>query len=254
MRRRPEAYHAKLKDAEAAAAAAQTKRGKKGGAVNPHEGLATKEAGLSKLLVYDDHERRSGLVRILDSEGNQVGDFVNGEWHLEYSEQDVVLMSRAGDGLTVTKFFGALGDRLQGNLQAVVEITSDNDFVGTLELEWNINLLGGGANPEAYYGWGDDNEGRHDEPGSVADSTELYFGNRYEGVEISVLVADPQATAEWFPVETVSNSEAGFERVYQGSCLIQRWPLECVANKAYSVATLFSFEQTRDRAAEEVAS
>jgi hypothetical protein len=64
----------------------------------------------------------------------------------------------------------------------------------------------------------------------------------------------PETTQEWFPIETVSNSEAGFERVYQGSCLTQRWPLKLLAGVPYSVTTMISFEQTRDRAAEEVAS
>ena len=29
-----------------------------------------------------------------------------------------------------------------------------------------------------------------------------------------------------FPIETVSNSEAGFERVYQGTALLVHWPLD----------------------------
>ena len=33
------------------------------------------------------------------------------------------------------------------------------------------------------------------------------------------------ADAWWAPVETISNSEAGFERVYQGSGLLLSWPL-----------------------------
>ncbi|MEO8462974.1 MAG: alpha-amylase/4-alpha-glucanotransferase domain-containing protein, partial [Chloroflexota bacterium] len=29
----------------------------------------------------------------------------------------------------------------------------------------------------------------------------------------------------WAPIETVSNSEGGFERVYQGSALLISWPI-----------------------------
>jgi hypothetical protein len=112
---------------------------------------------------------------------------------------------------------------MEGSLAVSVEVAADAAFAGTLELEWNLNLLGGGGNPEAFYRSGD-NEVRHDAPGSVGADSELSFGNRYEGVAITV-APQPPAPQEWFPVETVSNSEAGFERVYQGSCLTQRWPL-----------------------------
>ena len=247
MRRRPEAYHAKVREAEAAAPE------RKKGAVSPHEGFQTKELGLSKLLVYDDHERRSGLVRILDAKGNEVGDFVSGSWQVEAVVQDTVAMSRSAAGLTVNKSIGIVGSRMDGNLSVVVEVTSDTSLNGTLELEWNFNLLGGGGNPAAYYRLGD-KEWRHDSTGPQRQRQFLHFGNSFEGVELAILMSDPESTTQWFPVETVSNSEAGFERVYQGSCLTQRWPLKLMAGKPYKVTTLITFAQTRDRAAEEVAS
>ena len=61
-------------------------------------------------------------------------------------------------------------------------------------------------------------EWRHDSAGSVEAGADLSFGNTYEGVDIA-LAANPPAPAEWFAVETVSNSDSGYERVYQGSCL-----------------------------------
>jgi hypothetical protein len=247
MRRRPEAYHAKLREAEAAAAATAADK-TKAKSLSPHEGFTAKEAGLSKLLVYDDHERRSGLVRILDSTGKEVGDFVNGEWCVERDRLKVVL-SRTAGGFHATKTIDLRGSRNAGELSISVTVGLDEEFVGNLELEWNLNLLGGGANPEAYYAWADQ-EMRHDAAGSVAAGVELAFGNRYEGVAISIAV-EPGAAQKWFPVETVSNSEAGFERVYQGSCLTQRWPLKLAARESAIFTVTIAFDQTRDRAAEE---
>ena len=66
LRRRPEAYHEKLREAEAAAAAVSDG----GGHVQPAR-TAAKETGLSAALVYDDHERRSGLVRFVDGSGER---------------------------------------------------------------------------------------------------------------------------------------------------------------------------------------
>ena len=64
MRRRPEAYHETLRRHEAAGAAGDG--GGDGGApASIHDRVMTKEAGLAERLRYDDHERRSGLVRFL---------------------------------------------------------------------------------------------------------------------------------------------------------------------------------------------
>jgi hypothetical protein len=67
------------------------------------------------------------------------------------------------------------------------------------------------------------------------------------------VAAQPPAPQEWFPVETVSNSEAGFERVYQGSCLTQRWALHVRAGERQSFSATLHFTQSRDRSAEETA-
>jgi alpha-amylase len=244
MRRRPEAYHAKLREAEAAAAGKS-----KAKSLSPHEGFTTKEAGLSKLLVYDDHERRSGLLRILDAKGRAVGAFVSGEWSVDSAGGSKSVLGRSSAGLTVRKTIELDGGRMDGALSVSVEVAASAAFDGTVELEWNLNLLGGGGNPEAYYRWADQ-EVRHDAPGFVPAGVELSFGNRYEGVAISV-ATQPPTPQDWFPVETVSNSEAGFERVYQGSCLTQRWPLRLAAGESATFSTTFRFTQLRDRSVEE---
>jgi 4-alpha-glucanotransferase len=43
-------------------------------------------------------------------------------------------------------------------------------------------------------------------------------------VDLSLMLS-PAADLWKLPIETVSNSEGGFERVYQGTSLIARWPL-----------------------------
>ncbi len=245
LRRRPEAYHAQLRAAEAAAA----QQPGVSGAVSPHEGFQAKEIGLSKLLVYDDHERRSGLVRVRASTGKEVGDFVSGEWSVESATGSKSVLARSAAGLHVRKTIALDGGRMEGSLAIAVVVAAEAAFAGTLELESNLNLLGGGGNPEAFYRWADQ-EIRHDAPGSVAAGVDLSFGNRCEGVAITV-EPQPPAAQEWFPVETVSNSEAGFERVYQGSCLTQRWPLALAAGESVTFATTFRFTQSRDRSAEE---
>jgi alpha-amylase len=248
LRRRPEAYHQALREMEAA-----KERGEKSGgktATSIHDELMSKESGLSASLIYDDHERRSGLVRLLDADGHPVGDTVNGPWNLEEADQAWMATSRAEGSLHLRKTIQLAGGRMDPHLslQLIVEAV-DAPFDGQIEVEWNNNLSGGGANPSAYYRWADD-ETRHDGAGAVPAGAALSFGNEYEGVDVAVS-AIPPAEMAWHPVETVSNSEAGFERTYQGSCLTLRWPLLLAPGEARSVEVQFNVTQTRDRAPEE---
>jgi len=249
IRRRPEAYHQSLREMEAAKA-----RGEKIAArtaTSIHDELMAKESGLSAALVYDDHERRSGLVRVTDGSGQELGDFVKGEWRLQSNTDSAVVLSRGAPGFFVRRTLSLGGTRLDGWLSVAIEVQNRGlgSFDGTLEVEWNLNLMGGGGNPEAYFRW-DENEVRFDTDGSVPAGSALAFGNRYEGVGVAVSL-DPPTEQNWFSVETVSNSEAGFERVHQGSCLTQRWPMQLAPTEQRTFSTTMRFTQSRDRAAEE---
>ena len=250
LRRRPEAYHEQLRAMEEAQARGEQTKGSTPTSV--HEQLLAKESGLSALLVYDDYERRSGLLRIVQN-GRELGRSLRGEWHLERADSAAVMLGRQDGELDLRKVLSLVGGRTEAGLSLAVEILNSGagEVVADVELEWNLNLLGGGGNPEAYYRWAD-KEARHDDIGQVAlgEADTLAFGNRYEGVEIE-LRAQPSANVRWYPVETVSNSEAGFERVYQGSCLILRWPLRLAAGESAELDATFSVIQSRDRAAEE---
>jgi hypothetical protein len=79
----------------------------------------------------------------------------------------------------------------------------------------------------------------------------LAFGNTDAGVRIEAVLSEP-ARAEWFSVETVSNSEAGFERIYQGSCLTFQWPVALEPGQREEWSVSFEVEQSRDLRAEEL--
>jgi len=248
LRRRPEAYHGALREMEAARERGERAAGKTGTSI--HDEMLSKESGLSKALVYDEHERRSGLVRLTDANGLELGDFVNGEWRLQSNTASAAVLSRGAPGFFVRKTVSLGGTRMDGWLSIAIEVQNRGlgSFEGPLELEWNLNLMGGGGNPEAYYRW-DESEVRFDTDGSVPAGIRLTLGNRYEGLGVS-LELDPATEQVWSSVETVSNSEAGFERVHQGSCLIQRWHMRLAPTEQRTFSTTMRFTQSRDRAAE----
>jgi alpha-amylase len=56
-----------------------------------------------------------------------------------------------------------------------------------------------------------------------------------EWQKIGVRIEAPEAREFWLaPIETVSESEEGFERVYQGSQILAVWPVELEAGEKWA--------------------
>ena len=79
-------------------------------------------------------------------------------------------------------------------------------------------LLGGGHNPAAYHAV-DGRRIAHDESIVAHAVDELEAGNEQVGVVVQT-AADGPVDAWISPIESVSNSESGFELVYQGSTVL----------------------------------
>jgi alpha-amylase len=118
--------------------------------------------------------------------------------------------------------------------------------VARIAVEWAITMLGGGGNPDAWWELAGERT-RHDGTGSASGVTRLGQGNSWLAVGVETDVA-PAADAWYAPIETVSNSEAGFERVYQGGALLLSWPLALATGSRWSVRVTNAVATTRDRA------
>ena len=97
----------------------------------------------------------------------------------------------------------------------------DEPFDGRWAVQWNLALTAGDAS------------GRYlrlaDRPalrsrGGVQGLYAIGLCDEWIGVEIGLEWVEP-AHVGWGPVETVSISEGGFERIYQGTALLITWPL-----------------------------
>ena len=275
MRRRPEAYHETLRDHEALLVdAASTTAGVaapegRAAPASIHEIVRTKEPGLAGQLHYDPYERRSGLVRLLapdtDPEGwatgqaTELGDAVDGAFEIDLLEPDRLVATRTGSLATpvgpaavqVVKELRLGGDRRTPTLDMTVTIEnrSGRTVEALLGLEWTLTLLGGGGNPAAWWEL-DGARSAHDSRGRAAGVIELAQGNDYVGVAVRTTASRP-AAAWWAPVETVSNSEGGFERVYQGSGLLLSWPLMLVVGESMTVGVGHTVTTAHDRRVEE---
>jgi 4-alpha-glucanotransferase len=135
------------------------------------------------------------------------------------------------------------------DVEVVVTNVGDVSVDGRLAVEWNVMLLGGGGNPAA---WWELPDGRiaHDAAAVAPAVDRLAQGNDWLGIRIETAVTPP-ADAWISPIETVSNSESGFERVYQGSCLVLSRPVSLRPGSAAGLRIAHAVSVETDRAARE---
>jgi hypothetical protein len=132
-----------------------------------------------------------------------------------------------------------------------VEVTNRSEATveAILGLEWTLTMLGGGGNPSAWLEI-DGEMASHDSERVATGQTHLAQGNDYIGIAITTEIS-PAADIWCAPVETISNSEAGFERVYQGEGMLVGWPLSLGAGASQTVSIRHAVTTSRDHAEEE---
>jgi hypothetical protein len=246
LRRRPEAYHGTLLEEEARQAAsvrppAPTPVGgpTQAAAASIHDIVMAKETGLGKRLHYDRWERRSGLIHLLapDATPDAVATararmLTNPDGHcrvvaLTDARLELVreVDDRSGVRAEIRTTLTIGGDRRSPTLRLELEVHNRgaSPLETRLGTSWDFMLLGGGGNAAAYH----EIEGQrlpHDGSGTAEGVTAIAAGNDQVGLRIETLV-DPPADAWWASIDTVSNSESGFERIHQGSGMLLSWPV-----------------------------
>ena len=229
LTRRREAYHARLPQVTDVPST-------QGEVRSIHEGLAAKEAGLDRLLEYDDLRRaslregvldRGAVVDALDPWGR--ARLVFGGRPMAHAVREergavtVVLTAEGGDATPLT-FEKRVRLHAEGARLAVTyHLTWRGRDVldARWALQWNLALTAGDATGRYYRLPGRPSLGGR---GARAGEKELVLVDEWFGVE-AVLTSTAPADLAWAPVETVSLSEAGLERIYQGSSIVWSWPL-----------------------------
>ncbi|OGW00852.1 MAG: hypothetical protein A2889_00020 [Nitrospinae bacterium RIFCSPLOWO2_01_FULL_39_10] len=246
LTRREEAYHHKVKDAEA---------GQHGGGANPksiHDIVKVKEEGLGDAIVFDWYLRRSFIDHFLGNETDirnfmrcsypELGNFVDKPYIAENISQDkkgIVNLSMRKTGnikegelflpVSILKSFSFLKEKAE--IISNYEITNmgDKDIDIWFGIEFNLTLLAG-DNELRYYISKDSHHGKEtgkrvlNSVGEISD-TKL-FGMKDEWNRFQVILSFGEPASLWyFPIETVSQSEDGFEKTYQGSAILAHWKI-----------------------------
>jgi len=244
LSRREEGYHSKLKEAKIEG---QQQKSTSAESKSIHDLVLAKEPGLMKYLNYDWYERRAFIDHFL-GEGENIenfskaafkeeGDFVNQPYTLKskrrLKDRIVLLFERKGhvwhqgifEALTILKKITVFNKTSE--IHSEYELINHGGKPLSLHfgVEFNYGLQAGHAEDRYYY----NKQGRL--KNGFLDSTATMPGTRFIGLRDEYLKLDiglkAKATAEvWrLPVETISLSEAGFERVYQSSCILFIWDI-----------------------------
>lgn len=237
LTRRPEAYHKIILEHE-------NNQDENSGAKNPasiHDIVRMKEEGLSDHLNYDKCHRRVFQDHFISSDVTldnfarsdfiELGDFLDSEYETtdieNYELEATVTLKREGmviiDGaacpVAVEKQYLINGE--DATLTVTYNVTNMGD--GKIEcrfgVELNLTLLAGDAEDRYWTGEGIIGTPNLLDMGEIKSAKSI--GMRDDWAKFEVIVSSDIPVDIWrHPVETVSQSESGFERIYQGSSVV----------------------------------
>jgi hypothetical protein len=254
MTRREEGYHGEIREAAISGRLVTPETLKSGLTFEERDAIRAKEAGIEQYLLYDWYRRGAFIDHFLREDvdlmafyrmfyGEQ-GDFVNLPYAAKVQangEEARVTLSReghvwVGDQLravrvaktftfrhgeerftcvyTVTNLSGAPVD-----VRFAVELASG--FDGGQGLDYGHMTVNGGAEKHSL--------AANLEHTGVTHHTTV---SNLRGIALTTALDQP-CTLWTFPLETVTNSEAGYERGYQGTVYLHIWPLHLEPGAAW---------------------
>jgi alpha-amylase len=268
--RHPEAYHRKLLGAAPPHAGGDGPR-------SIHESAQVKEAGLEALIHYDRHPRLSFVDHFLApgttldefarSTYDERGDFAAAPYDLvgthawqdeSGGEAQCELLRTAqvrteegtGERVTVEKTLSVRASRLLCRWRISLDPDgkkSPRELRALFAPELSVTLLAGDDEARRYELPTGDLTGpsaRMNSTGELEHLSLFWLKDDWSGFAIRVETTG--APKLWrFPLETVSQSEAGLERTYQGSVLCPVWKVHLKAGDVFETWLSLSYQDTK---------
>ena len=237
LTRREEGYHGKLK-------AIRKQEAQPNATASIHDFVRLNKENFDEYLQYDWYRRYALLDHFFGPETSfddftkckypELGDFIdqpyvckvtsgNGNLHVHLWRDGVLCFGSFNHRLRVTKVVTLK----RGSTDLCVQYRLENQETKPIDIwfgvEFVYGLLAGDA-ADRYYVSNNRRleEGRLRSRGIIEGAHDISLVDEWMGVEVQLL---PHCcNAIWrFPIETVSISEAGFERIYQGAVVIPNW-------------------------------
>ncbi len=252
LARRPEAYHEKVLRGE--------NQGGNGDCASIHDRVVFKQAGLDTRVQYDDHPRKS-LVDLFYEPGatlddvaacraRQAGDFAHARYEARVRRNPnriQVQLSHQGrvDDLPVKITKGVTLDAGSSVLEIAYLL---ENLPPDRPLHFAVELNFAGMPPGAddrYFRDADGNRlGQLGERLDLAEAGGLGLSDEWLGIDLNLTPNRP--TRFWaFPIETVSQSEGGFELVHQSVAVVPHWLVEADSDGRWSVMMRLALDTPR---------
>ncbi len=248
LTRRPEAYHRQVAERPAAAAADEVK--------TIHSAPAVKEAGLTATAPVRSLPPRLPARRAVPPRGRArsarpVGCGADGGRRAAARARASRRRrgrSRCGARSSVPmacrsamqKSVVALADDAAVTVTYRLRWEGEESLVARWAVQWNLTLSAGDAPGRYYRVAGRPSLGSR---GRLPAVRSLAMVDEWLGCELALRWANPAEIA-WAPVETVSLSETGFERIYQGSALLFAWPLSLQPGQTWETSLRVTIGET----------
>jgi alpha-amylase len=258
--RRPEPYHDTIRRHVAKQAAGE---GAGGEPVSIHDLVRFKQPDLDKRLGYDAWPRKS-LVDHFLMPGLSVEEFRRGEGQLSdfpCGVYETTLRRSEGRAEAAMSRTGHLS-RYAVRVEKTVAVLTRNS--GTLEVTYalsdlpanrpihfavELNFAGMAAGqPDRYfYDAGGRQIGQLQERLDLPETDRLGLVDEWLGLDASVDLTEPAGFWTW-PVETISQSEAGFEAVHQSTVVVPHWEFVAPSDGRWAVTLTLTLDTSAAQA------
>ena len=270
LNRRPEPYHEKVR-AHAGQAVSDV-----GGGVDPNGGVRFKQPDLDRKLQYDNWPRKSLVDHFLQPGLNhqtfvqgqgEIGDFAEGAYLSKIRRSpervEATLWREGHLGPYQVKVTKTISMSLQqsGTIEATYVL--ENLPAGLpihFGVEFNFAAMPAGASDRYYYDADGRSLGQLETAHSTSPSSRIGLVDEWLGLDVTLEVS--QAASFWIqPIQTVSQSESGYELVHQSCSVMPRWEFVPNSEGRWSVTVTLSVDtsaaqarQLSERASERVLS
>jgi alpha-amylase len=241
LQRRPESYHRKVLSGPSDAA---------DDVASIHDRVVFKQEDLDQRLQYDAFARKSLMDHFYDNEATleavargeamERGDFVELPFEAKLrrgSDRVQLQMRRDGNAwgipITLTKAITLTtgSDRL--SITYLLEHLPPGKPLH-FAIEMNFAGLPGGADDRYFSDFNGNQLGQLGQQLDLHEASGLSLSDRWLGIDVALEMDRPSGI--WaFPIETVSQSEAGFELVHQSVCVQPHWIVNGDADGRWAV-------------------
>ncbi len=259
LSRRYEAYHEKLKLIETDNASSSSDNQP----ASIHDIVSSKETGLDKILFYDKYHKHSFLDHFLPTD-TSIDDMIaqNNQDLSDFAQQPYEIKSITKDDTKISVIFtrsGAIlseGERVRFELSKKYTLKNYNCITlnytfNNLSSQKEICFLFGTEMNFTYLAPNDSLRyfviNKQKEPMNIKSSIhsdKITFINEWDKIKTKIFLE--KSDQLWrFPIETVSQSESGFERNYQNSSILPLWKISIPPNKSQKISLSITFDSVK---------